>query len=56
MALDEANHRLFIGCRNPVKLLVLDIEIGPNPRFRAFSAATSYQKSAAQARISIISG
>lgn len=26
MALDEANHRLFIGCRNPAKLLVLDLE------------------------------
>jgi DNA-binding beta-propeller fold protein YncE len=28
MALDEANHRLFIGCRNPAKLLVLDMETG----------------------------
>jgi DNA-binding beta-propeller fold protein YncE len=28
MALDEANHRLFIGCRNPAKLLVLDMEMG----------------------------
>ena len=28
MALDEANHRLFIGCRNPAKLLVLDTETG----------------------------
>jgi len=24
MALDEANHRLFLGCRKPAKLLVLD--------------------------------
>lgn len=24
MALDEANHRLFVGCRNPAKLVVLD--------------------------------
>ena len=28
MALDEANHRLFIGCRHPSKLLVLDTESG----------------------------
>jgi outer membrane protein assembly factor BamB len=28
MALDEANHRLFIGCRNPAKLLVIDTEKG----------------------------
>ena len=26
MALDETNHRLFIGCRRPSKLLVLDTE------------------------------
>jgi hypothetical protein len=28
MALDEANHRLFIGCRKPAKLLVLDTKTG----------------------------
>jgi outer membrane protein assembly factor BamB len=28
MALDEANHRLFIGCRKPAKLLVLDSGTG----------------------------
>jgi YVTN family beta-propeller protein len=28
MALDEANHRLFVGCRKPAKLLVLDTENG----------------------------
>jgi len=28
MALDEAEHRLFIGCRNPAKLVVLDTETG----------------------------
>jgi DNA-binding beta-propeller fold protein YncE len=28
MALDEANHRLFVGCRNPAKLLVLDTTTG----------------------------
>jgi DNA-binding beta-propeller fold protein YncE len=28
MALDEANHRLFVGCRKPSKLLVLDTETG----------------------------
>src|SRR5229473_878991 len=28
MALDEANHRLFIGGRNPAKLLILDTETG----------------------------
>lgn len=28
MALDEKNHRLFIGCRHPSKLLVLDTETG----------------------------
>jgi YVTN family beta-propeller protein len=28
MALDEANHRLFVGCRKPSKVLVLDTETG----------------------------
>src|SRR5256884_1816522 len=28
MALDEAGHRLFVGCRNPAKLVVLDIASG----------------------------
>jgi YVTN family beta-propeller protein len=28
MALDEINNRLFIGCRNPAKLLVIDSESG----------------------------
>jgi YVTN family beta-propeller protein len=28
MALDEANHRLFVGCRNPAKLLVFDTATG----------------------------
>jgi hypothetical protein len=28
MALDEADRRLFIGCRSPAKLLVLDTETG----------------------------
>jgi DNA-binding beta-propeller fold protein YncE len=28
MALDEANHRLFIGCRRPAKVLVLDTTTG----------------------------
>jgi DNA-binding beta-propeller fold protein YncE len=28
MALDEANHRLFIGCRHPAKLIVLDTQTG----------------------------
>ncbi len=28
MALDEANHRLFLGCRRPAKLLVLDTANG----------------------------
>ncbi|HEY2148655.1 MAG TPA: YncE family protein, partial [Pirellulales bacterium] len=28
MALDEADHRLFIGCRKPAMLLVLDTETG----------------------------
>jgi hypothetical protein len=28
MALDMSNHRLFIGCRHPPKLLVLDTDIG----------------------------
>lgn len=28
MALDEANHRLFIGCRRPPKLIVLDTTSG----------------------------
>lgn len=28
MALDEAHHRLFIGCRSPARLLVLDSDTG----------------------------
>jgi len=28
MALDEANHRLFVGCRLPSKLVVLNTESG----------------------------
>src|SRR5262249_43432321 len=28
MALDETNHRLFIGCRRPAKVLVLDTGTG----------------------------
>ena len=28
MALDEAHHRLFIGCRQPARLLVLDTDTG----------------------------
>jgi hypothetical protein len=28
MALDEANHRLFIGCRRPAKVLVYDTASG----------------------------
>ena len=28
MTLDEANHRLFIGCRSPARLLVLDTASG----------------------------
>jgi DNA-binding beta-propeller fold protein YncE len=28
MALDEAHHRLFVGCRTPPRLLVLDTETG----------------------------
>jgi hypothetical protein len=28
MALDETNHRLFVGTRSPAKLLVLDTETG----------------------------
>src|SRR5436190_8070096 len=28
IALDEANHRLFVGCRHPSKLVVLDTESG----------------------------
>lgn len=28
MAMDEANHRLFVGCRRPARVLVLDTESG----------------------------
>ena len=28
MSLDEANHRLFIGCRHPAKLVVIDTQTG----------------------------
>jgi DNA-binding beta-propeller fold protein YncE len=28
MAMDETNHRLFIGCRHPAKLLIIDTQTG----------------------------
>jgi DNA-binding beta-propeller fold protein YncE len=28
MALDEANHRIFVGCRKPPRLLVMDVDNG----------------------------
>jgi YVTN family beta-propeller protein len=28
MALDEANHRLFVGCRKPAKVLIVDAQMG----------------------------
>jgi len=28
MALDEANHRLFVGCRHPAKLLIINTQTG----------------------------
>jgi hypothetical protein len=28
MALDEASHRLFVGCRNPARLVVFDMATG----------------------------
>ncbi len=28
MALDSTNHRLFIGCRNPAKIIIYDTESG----------------------------
>jgi hypothetical protein len=28
MALDEVNHRLFVGCRSPARLVVLDTKTG----------------------------
>src|SRR5206468_1907495 len=28
MSLDEVNHRLFIGCRHPSKLLIIDTQTG----------------------------
>jgi YVTN family beta-propeller protein len=28
MALDEANHRLFVGCRKPAKVVTIDVESG----------------------------
>jgi hypothetical protein len=28
LALDEANHRLFVGCRSPARLVVLDTQTG----------------------------
>ena len=40
MALDEANHRLFLGCRQPAKVLVLDAEAGA--RWRAWTAAATW--------------
>ncbi|MEP7233319.1 MAG: YncE family protein [Ginsengibacter sp.] len=33
MALDETNHRLFIGCRHPAKLLVIDTQTGKTISF-----------------------
>src|SRR2546421_6299749 len=40
MALDEANHRLFIGCRKPPRLVVLDIADGKPVADTAISSDT----------------
>ena len=40
MALDESNHRLFIGCRKPARLVVLDTENGKPVQDLAISGDT----------------
>jgi hypothetical protein len=40
MALDEPNHRLFIGCRKPARLVVLDAETGKTVADLAISGDT----------------
>ena len=40
MALDEANHRLFIGCRRPARLVVLDTATGRKVSDLAISGDT----------------
>src|SRR6267142_1924703 len=40
MALDEANHRLFIGCRKPIRLVVLDTDTGKSVTDLAISGDT----------------
>lgn len=40
MALDEANHRLFIGCRKPARLVVLDTRDGGHVSDLAISGDT----------------
>jgi hypothetical protein len=40
MALDEANHRLFIGCRQPARLVVFDTILGKAVASLAISGDT----------------
>jgi YVTN family beta-propeller protein len=40
MALDESNHRLFIGCREPAELLVLDTNTGKTVQSLAVAGDT----------------
>jgi hypothetical protein len=40
MALDEPNHRLFVGCRKPARLVILDTEAGKSVTDLAISGDT----------------
>ena len=57
MALDEANHRLLVGCRKPSKMLVLDTETGKETAVVTISRDTDdLFYDAPSKRIFVISG
>ena len=64
MALDEEHHRLFIGCRNPAKLVVIDTDTGkivstidccPNVRDLSYDAQRKRIYASGDEYVSVIS-
>lgn len=57
MALDEAHHRLFIGCRAPARMLVLDTETGkPAAAVEIVGDTDDLFYDAGKARVYVIGG
>jgi len=57
MALDEPNHRLFVGCRKPARLVIFDTEAGKPVADLAISGDTDdLFYDAARGRVYIIGG